>query len=212
MKVLDFKIDKYQIERILLPMRSKEDVILLWMRTIKTIICYVEPTDESTSGLIRLHIDKMSRLFIFTESIAFSINFPFVVRIDGDTISFSLSSCNDIDSKITSEIIGLISTHKVLDSHQILDFVDPFLCSCDHYSIFAVFKDLLVCEDGYIRFDHDITHENGDNHPLNHLDIFYSSAATFKIGLRERLSIHDFADILDTGTDCHYLYKSSTLS
>ncbi len=62
-------------------------------------------------------------------------------------------------------------------------------------------------EDGYVRFDRDEDRVNGHYHPLDHLDVFYSNKATFKLGLRAHLDESQFLDILDIGTECHYLNK-----
>ncbi len=88
---------------------------------------------------------------------------------------------------------------------------------CDYESVcdenFWIFlRELLLMEDGYVRYDYDkatylIFKEKGEEHkhPLNHYDLFYSSNATFKIGLEERLSEDEFIDFLNIKTDSKYL-------
>lgn len=65
----------------------------------------------------------------------------------------------------------------------------------------------MTFEEGYIRYDYDEEHENGDLHPLNHLDIFYSSKPTFKIGLRDRYQKDYLVNLVNRETNCIYLDK-----
>jgi len=52
-------------------------------------------------------------------------------------------------------------------------------------------------------------HENGKMHPLYHLDVNYSSGASYKIGLYNELQIEEFKEILDITTDCLYLSSAN---
>jgi hypothetical protein len=95
-----------------------------------------------------------------------------------------------------------------------LEFAQPI---CDYQEecdeIFWEFlRELLLMEDGYIRYDldqceYDKAKERGEEyiHPLNHYDFFYSSNATFKIGLNERLTPEGFLDLLNVRTDCKFI-------
>ena len=49
-----------------------------------------------------------------------------------------------------------------------------------------LFGHLLEYEYGYLRYDHDEEHAS-EKHPQDHLDVFYNTAATFKVGLKEGL-------------------------
>jgi len=71
--------------------------------------------------------------------------------------------------------------------------------------LWALLRELLLWEDGYIRYDDDVGNENGDIHPRYHLDVFYSGSATFKLGLRQAIQHVTFADILDINTSCRFL-------
>lgn len=64
---------------------------------------------------------------------------------------------------------------------------------------------LFTTELGYIRYDYDEIHQNGNLHPLNHLDINYSSKGSYKLGLKKRIEIEEFLDILDVQTECRYV-------
>ena len=73
-------------------------------------------------------------------------------------------------------------------------------------------------EDWYIRYDYD--EENykkakrywkEHTHPLNHYDLFYSSNATFKIGLLNEISSNDIIEFLDLKKECQYLVDFSNI-
>ena len=72
---------------------------------------------------------------------------------------------------------------------------------------FRLVLQLLSMELGYIRYDYDEEHENGDLHPLCHFDINYSTKGTYKLGLRGRIEKKEFIDLLDSKTKCYYVME-----
>jgi hypothetical protein len=66
-------------------------------------------------------------------------------------------------------------------------------------------EEIFRAEPGYIRFDHDPKHAKPDLHPLNHIDINYSTYSTYKIGLKDRMIGDHFEDMLNTNTNCQFL-------
>lgn len=206
MKKLEFILDRFQADQICSPIRTKIDVISLWMNTIKMMLAYVPVPQELVGGTMALVVSKMSRIFFVLEDKVFSLNFPFFVNYDGGELTFSTLSCQLVDNKVTSEILSLLHTNGVLTSVDVASFADPIIDSCVIDSgIWELLRDLMICEEGYIRYDHDPELQNGDIHPLHHLDVFYSTASTFKIGCRKRFSLPDFTDMLDIRTNCHYI-------
>jgi hypothetical protein len=207
LKRYQFKLDQYQASRFFTAIRTKNDIIPLWMHAIKIATSYIEPEADQIAATMTLIVNKMSRLFITTNDKFFSINFPFFVqKIDTD---FSVSTYNhsEINSIISSEIISLTQTNLILESESIDGFIESLLESNeDIENIWIILRDLMLCEDGYIRYDYDPIRANGKIHPLNHLDIFYSQSTTFKIGLNNRISLEHLEDILDIKTDCLFLH------
>jgi hypothetical protein len=206
MKKFDFSLDKFQLSRMMSSFREKRDIINLWMTVIKLIISYSKPDDDAVVGMLVLHVDKMSRIFISSDEKSFSTTFPFVIYENGAYLEFGSTACPVIDSKITSDIISLINASEVLDSRNVLAFAEPLMeIVGEPDMVWELFRDLMLCDDGYIRIDHDPANENGKIHPLDHIDIFYSQSATFKIGLLEKPNLSGFHDILNYRTDCHFL-------
>lgn len=206
MKRFDFFIDGFQAEKIFTPIRCKADVISLWMNAIKLMLAYVPVTEGQVKGDIALIVSKMSRIFFAAENKIFSLNFPFFVSEDDRGLVFSTTHCSSIDNRITSEILSLLHTEGVLAETDVLSFAEPIIDSCSiDANVWAFFRELMLCEDGYLRYDHDPDRKNGHVHPLDHLDVFYSTATTFKVGCWARLSLNDFTDMLDIKTECHYV-------
>ena len=143
-------------------------------------------------------------LFFISEKKYFSINFPFHVTNDGNQLRFRSKNIDDIDNKITSDVIGVMSNQLVLESNEILDFAAP-IDEASHIRFWSLIRDLLLFEDGYVRYDYDEENENELLHPLNHLDIFYSSNCTFKVGLNDQITSEILIDCLDIRSNCYFL-------
>ena len=206
MKIYQFYLDSYQADWIFRPIRSKKDSLVILMRAMKIMAINEKLADDLRKGTLFLRVDKMSRLFFASERKIFSINFPFSVsEIDG-VLFFKSHSHPDVDNQATSEILALIDSAKVFESTDFIEFMDPVddACVMDN-RLWGLLRDLLTSEDGYIRYDFDAEHEDGHRHPLHHLDIFYSTSTTFKLGLSKAIDHQYFADVLTLSTDCHYL-------
>ncbi|MED2993806.1 hypothetical protein [Bacillus tropicus] len=108
---------------------------------------------------------------------------------------------DDID-KFTCEYLDIISEY-----YTERNFIKGERDSLDiaHWSII---KNLLTFEPSYIRYDYDDNEGrlNERSHPLNHLDIHYTTAGTFKLGfdssntrITDRVTFETFKDILENG-------------
>jgi len=206
MKVYEFNISQIYINKFFKPIRSKAEVIEVLMEAIRYMLLNPNVEEKDNAGKIFLKIDKMNRLFFFTNEKYFSIVFPFFAMKEDKNYLFSFKNKIEIDSRLISQIISIIKCDK-FKANCSLEFAEP-ICDyqdeCDE-NFWEFLRELLLMEDGYIRYDYDEEHENGNLHPLNHYDLFYSSHATFKIGLNNKLSENDFMDLLDIKSDCKYL-------
>jgi len=206
MKTYKFNLSEFYLDRFFRPIRSKTEVIEILMEAIRYMLLNPSVSEENIYGKIILRIDKMNRLFFFKEEKYFSIVFPFFATQEDDKYSFSFKSQIEINTPLISQVISIIKCDE-FKAHCSLDFVAP-ICDyeeeCDE-NFWIFLRELLLMEDGYIRYDYDTEHENGDLHPLNHYDLFYSSNATFKIGLNTQLGEDEFIDLLDINSKCKYL-------
>lgn len=219
MKKFEFDIDKAFLEKFFPKERvkSKAQIIEILMEATRYMLLDPSVSQEKIAGKIILYIDKMSRLFFITEKKYFSIVFPFLAydKDEDGRYRFSFQNDIDVDSQLISQVINIIHCDEFKEKCS-LNFVAP-ICDyeekCDE-NFWIFLRELLLMEDGYIRYDYDEENyykavEKGEEHkhPLNHYDFFYSSNATFKIGLDSFLNEEKFIDFINIQTNCHYLTK-----
>lgn len=217
MKRFEFDVNRAFLEKFFPKERvkSKPQIIEILMEATRYMLVNTPVSTEKIAGKIILYIDKMSRLFFFTEDKYFSIVFPFFAYYEDGKYRFSFQNNIDVDSKLIGQVINIIQCDEFKEKCS-LDFVAP-ICDyeeeCDE-NFWIFLKELLLMEDGYIRYDYDkenyhksTKQEEEHKHPLNHYDFFYSSNATFKIGLNDALNKENFIDFINIRTDCHYLIK-----
>lgn len=208
MKTYEFNINKAYLGKFFPKKRvkTKADIIEILMETIRYMLLNPLVTEEESSGKLILQIDKMSRLFFFSDKKYFSIVFPFFVSFQEDMYNFSFKNMIEIDKGLISKVLSIIKCDE-FKANCSLDFVEP-ICeyeeNCDD-NFWLFLKELLLMEDGYIRYDYDEKNQDNNLHPLNHYDLFYSSNATFKIGLNAEVEKNDFIDLLNINTNCKYL-------
>lgn len=206
LKRYEYALDERQVSLMFAPLRTKLDVIDLLMKSIKIMLINNKLPADSIKGKLVLIVSKMSRLFYISDEKYFSINFPFAALEDSEALVFKFKTGDDIDNKFTSDVIAIISSPGALASFDIYDFLDPVVDIIeDSYNFWFLLRELLIFEDGYIRYDYDAQHTNGTIHPTNHIDVFYSSGSTFKIGLNNRIKDHHLIDLLNVSTNCHFL-------
>lgn len=209
MREYRFYIDESYMDRFFTPIKNKVQIIELLMNSLKYMLLNQDIKRERVQGEIVLVIDKMSRLFFIKNDKFFSIVFPFTVKYE-DTFTFSFKNKMNIDGRLTSKVISLINNKEFISS-CCFEFAAPISDyqeeNDDNYWDFI--RELLLMEDGYLRYDYDKEnydkHGQSDVHPLNHYDLFYSSNATFKVGLKKAIEPSELMDLLNTKTICQFI-------
>lgn len=214
MKQLVFKISNFSKDTFFPKERIKHKVqiINILLEACRYILANPNVEEIDAAGEMKLIIDKMSRLFFVTENKYYSIVFPF--KLDKEEGKLSLSYLNNIevDSYLISKTKSAINCENFHDS-CVLDFADSlFDYENEGEEVWSFIKELMMLEDGYIRFDNDpigynTAYEKGfpHKHPTNHYDLFYTNRATFKVGLNSHDTIDEFIDLLNVKTDCRYI-------
>ncbi|MFP7610090.1 hypothetical protein [Serratia quinivorans] len=206
MKSFVFELTEKQHDEFFTPVRDKIQIILLLMKIIKYMQIEPPVQEAKSSFYMILKVSKMSRVFLISPKKHFSISFPFTVINSDNKIQFKSKNLDFINSKITSDVIGFFNEHNNLSSSSIYDFIEPIdELTIEEPGTWQFIKELLLFEEGYIRYDHDEKHEDGDKHPLYHLDVFYSSSPTFKIGLKTGYKSLELLELLDLENECKYL-------
>lgn len=209
----EFHIYENFIENFFFRIDSKKHIIQLFMETIRYILSY-ENKKCNYAGKIILHKNKMSRIFFFTEGKYFSVYFPFSIDFNDKELKIYYKSI-EINYYIVTKILEIIKSEKFI-SEDIYTFMEAFEDTSIDSDIcfFTILRDLILLEDGYIRYDVDKkTYEEyrakdmPNVHPEHHYDLFYSNQATFKLGLKKHINEQHFIDLLDITTDCNFVAK-----
>ncbi|MCI8669395.1 MAG: hypothetical protein HFI34_07735 [Lachnospiraceae bacterium] len=210
MKNIEVKIGDFLGEKVLRPIRSKRDIILLLLDTMKLIV-NPEGSFSDDSGKVIICVDKMSRIFYETKVKYFSFIFPFLIEnINQNYKIYDNHTECELNDRMISLLISIFQQENLWGS-SLEKAMDIIIDSAEEYeysdidTIWKLIIKLWHMEDGYIRYDYDPVNEDGDIHPLYHFDINYSSAATYKIGLNNPIKVNDFQNILNIKTKCSYL-------
>lgn len=197
--------------------RTKNDIIKFLLEAI-SLLTYGEIVDRPTGDYVILKIDKMKRLFFIQENKVSSFNFPFNIEkqpeIEKPIIYDPLTEL-ELEGKnlavlkaIFYELLDADEDKTLMDlDSDLYRIMESFEMKPEKDKLWEILKSLITFEPGYLRLDHDKKREKGKIHPLNHLDINYSSEGTYKIGLSNKLDSDAMIDVLDINTDCYFLSK-----
>jgi hypothetical protein len=205
----DFSVHKFfPKERI----KSKMQIVNILLELCRYILINPQVNSADSVAGIEIIIDKMSRVFFISQDRYYSIVFPFKIQEeDGNYVLSSLTNIN-IDSFLLSQTNAALNCNGFDDS-CVLGFADSLYEHANlNEELWVFIKELLIFEDGYLRYDVDVVKakEAEDNntplrHPANHLDLFYSNKATFKLGLNRKNVTEEFIDLLNVKTDCRFI-------
>lgn len=188
-----FDVPQYYMGRFSKAIREKLDVVML---QLDVLYCIQSGIQESEGGNLVIEIGDIKRLYFFEQNRYYSASFPFFIK-KGDSEEDGYSFyCNDIEisSSLLANMQEVVSQLKErgLSSIEYIDLIaaieDVSLDECGKFNkvksdaLWNIISYLLTVEDSYVRYDYDEAHVEV-NHPLNHLDINYSTYGTYKIGL-----------------------------
>jgi len=202
-------LDQFQSKPFFDPVRSKSDVISLWMYAIKAFLVNQPVAPSSAMAKLSLVVSSMSRIFckLGDGRKIFSLSFPFsILKNDAGEYAFITKERINVDNKMSSLILALVHSDRIFGANDIYQFLEPIDDLGDERQrIWVLLRELMLEEDAYVRYDWDKVRQNGHIHPEHHVDLAYSSYGTFKLGLHQIIDERIFADILDIESDCHYL-------
>lgn len=193
--------------------KNKIQILEILFEATRYLLYGAQILSSTKDTQLILKVDKMSRLFFFNKTKFYSLIFPFTVLVQDEGLKIWYKDLVEINSKTISDILSILKDEK-FQSTDCLDFADVILNLEPEYdnNLWILIKELLLLEDGYVRFDHDLetyleAKKKGEQHkhPEHHLDIFYTSNNTFKIGLSRLINPDIFIDYLDVNKDCSYL-------
>jgi hypothetical protein len=202
-KIIERNILPFQENDIFSPMRDKAGYAKLLALSARALLLENNLREDVTS-CFKLIIDKMNRLFFYTQNKYFSVSFPFSVILDEDEqITINTYSGKEFDFKSISAVLAILQSDQYKINTSLIDFyIEPG--SIDADGLF-ILEEIFQFEPSYVRYDHDPENENGKLHPLHHLDINYSTYGTFKLGLNNAITNLYFENIHNTNTDCSFV-------
>lgn len=211
--VIEVPFGTFYYNKMFRPIREKKDCILLLLYTLDLLLIAM-PLSGNAQGRLVIKNSKMSRAFYFFKDKYYSILFPFTLEEKEKGSYMIYDSVTDLE--VNNREISLM--RNILDRIDFANSTVETMLEGIYYDMegeeyagseiercWSLLMRMFSLELGYIRYDYDPEHTNGDFHPLHHLDVNYSSKCTYKLGLRERISIDDFTDLLDVQTRCKYL-------
>jgi len=188
-KIINFEMETYIYNLASKPFRTKKELILLILNTIKIIITNIK--FNNPKGKIILKVERMNRLFYEVEDKVFSIQFPFFIQMQDNTTFriYDNDTGIDIDNKINSLLIGIFEKYdlEIITFEEF--FTELFLTADEGENIqpeilWKLIKKLLLFEIGYFNYD---------------------SNSTYKIGLNDKINIEHLIDIVDINSECSFL-------
>lgn len=205
MKLIERDILPFKENEFFSPLRDKIDYAKLIVYSTRYLLLNFETEGVECVSKMKICIDKMSRLFFYKQKKFFSVSFPFSVQIDENVITdISTFSGKSIDNQSLSSAISVLEDSNFNLNPSLTDYYIESDSSSEFLGI-ALLEEIFQAEPSYIRYDHDPAQVNGKIHPLNHLDVNYSSYGTYKIGLDNDIETGYFDNILNIRTDCEFL-------
>lgn len=188
--------------------RDKKDLVngLIKLITLFNTFSYesIKAKDKSDADVLII-VERMCRCFIVEANSIHTFQIPFTIRQYDAYLSF-LYEDEPIDSKMCAILESWISRYWNESFENIFDFWADLEedeedyntgSNCYQDRFWRMYLELLQFESGYVRYDHDELRQDEDTHPKDHLDIFYSSNCTFKLGLRKEIDVGVFSRILN---------------
>lgn len=187
------------------PIRDNISIIYLFTGLMNTInalgtSCLLQ-RDRLPDDYLVVSVDKMSRMIYKSKNKIYSTFFPFRLDFDDECLSIYHKRTSQLmTAKFISDLEEIINIYFSSGAEAFWDAV-----TLADQEIASLILELVLAEDGYLRYDLDEENSNGRLHPLVHFDIFYSSANTFKIGSNQKsLCIDYFVNLLDLRKDSFY--------
>lgn len=175
---------------------------------------YRDISCKSSDADITIWIDKMSRIFLNSDNKIHCLNYPFTVYEQNGILQFFCLN-KEIDGMSMDIILSILKRFDFIQK-SIENTLDCFFEVMDDFSVktnsdmqfyWNLLTYLITQESGYLRYDHDETTDT-ILHPVNHIDFFYSTSNTFKVGLKTPINWTDMKEIVDVNDICYILFKT----
>ena len=161
--------------------------------------------------------DKRCRAYVFlARDKFFSIYFPYKLHVDkvSGVVSIYYDICKKMDDATLSECITFKEemtdvVHENGDVEKGKTYNEVVLDGEFSASTNLIMSLLMTVEPSYVRYDHDLKSKNAKVHPIDHMDVNFNKLATFKLGLKGRVSPDKFESYLSPNTKSLFCNEGS---
>lgn len=190
-------------------LKSPVDFVFMTLKILEHIITWgkSEKATDVVTPYIYVNTDELHRAFIVKSDHIVSFAFPFAIytrrgseQIYVNDRSVTLDAA--LISKATSIANDYKNTKSFADVAKSLDLTDSLVRNAA-----SLFETILSIEPSYMRYDYDKTSSKGLVHPTYHLDVNYTPASTYKLGLYKPATLPKILSILSKTKSCFYLEK-----
>ena len=198
--------------RFFRPLRSGRDRIALLISILNYIGIYKSLDVKASGSHLILNVSKNSRIVLVDGSQKmFTLAFPFSISEDEQAFVLHSTDAGDLTASLLAAADSILGQNSDFGSGNVEDddvaaFAEAVLDSTNP-NVWALVKEILLSESGYMRVETDPDNEDGHIHPLHHIDLFCSQKAKVKLGLHNPVNERQFLDMLDLESDCHYLSR-----
>lgn len=212
--------------------REKSDIISLLLMSVSEMT--IDDSVDKDLGYYEIIVDKMSRIIYTLKKDGkiykrFSCSFPFYLKknIEGISKWNVYDSSGSLLNSQTISILTILFNEGLFNENintdvEPIEFYDRIFEAIKEVNgenditerlIWHFVRKLFLFEPGYVRYDFDDAKERVDalKHPLHHLDFYFSSNATLKIGIAKddkdfiKWKEDSFEKMIDIKSPCYYL-------
>lgn len=184
----------------------------------KKYVPSIHEKEKVTKPFLRIvEENRKCRAYIFlARDKFFSIYFPYKLHVDkvSGVVSIYYDMCKRMDDAMLSECITFKEelTDVVLENGDVekgKTYNEVILDGNYKASTYFIMNLLMTIEPSYVRYDHDLKSKDSKVHPIDHMDVNFNKLATFKLGLKGRVSPDKFESYLSPNTKSLFCNEGS---
>lgn len=199
-------IDKKGREVLFKEITNTKDFLYLKLTALELLLSqWNDACDKDKCVFPYMHLDDyaLHRVFIVSNNKIISFGLGLTVQTkDGRIVAFRIK-----DTKITVKHISDAQAilKQLGDNFLYYDVDDDDLEQPLSREGRLLFEYLLFEESGYVRYDYDKQTKSETKHPKHHIDVNFTPAYSYKIGLPRGIDEIEYAKILNSTSFCRKL-------
>lgn len=198
---LYYNLQHYQRLKLFSFVHNSRDMISVCLYALE-YLQYWEGNKEIKRPYLCLDSEKTHRLFLVDVDKIISFGFDIRVKFNSEynRVAGLFLHQYPITSREISEARQILSNNMDTQSLYCYNMLEEDSMILD--TSLRLFEFLLFYEWGYVRYDFDPSSAKEGTHPVNHFDINFSKLISYKLGLRKKIELDEFIDMIDKEKDC----------